>query len=268
VQLRNLLRPSWLALTLMVFAFAIACFMLLSPWQFRRNAERETTNDQIIAAKTTPPADLHPGMPEWRLARVTGEYVANDEIIARLRTVQGEPAYEVMVPFKLASGQTILIDRGFLRPEQSRVPTYPAPPTGQVTVLGRVRADETDPENRKAFADDSTQGKLHAWAVDSRTVARATGLQIQPGYVQLEANTPGILGPLPLPELDSGPFLSYALQWIVFGAMAFLGWIYFTWRELMPGGALAADRERPRRRSVAAMVAEEEAAEREAATSV
>jgi cytochrome oxidase assembly protein ShyY1 len=98
--------------------------------------------------------------------------------------------------------------------------------------------------------------------VDSKVVARATGLAIAPGYLQLEKDAPGVLGPLPLPELDSGPFLSYALQWIAFGTMALLGWVYFTWRELMPGGALTA--ERPRRRSVADMVAEDEAAERAA----
>ncbi|TCO58694.1 SURF1 family protein [Actinocrispum wychmicini] len=260
--MRNLLRPGYLSLSLVVIAFAVACFTLLSPWQFGRNTERETTNDQITAAKKAPAEPLRAGMPEWRLATVTGEFLGKDEIVARLRTVQGEPAYEVMVPFRQANGQIVMIDRGFLRPEQSRVPAYPAPPAGQVTVTGRVRADETDPKNRSAFTDDSTQGKRQAWAVDSRVVAQATGLPIQPGYLQLEDKTPGALGALPLPELDSGPFLSYALQWIAFGGMAVLGWIYFTWRELRPGGALTG--QRPRRRSVAEMVAEEEAAERAA----
>jgi cytochrome oxidase assembly protein ShyY1 len=267
VRLRNLLRPGWLTLTLVVITFAIACFTLLAPWQFRRNAERETTNSQIIASRTAAPEPLHAGMQEWHLATATGQYMPYDEVIARLRTVQGEPAYEVMVPFKLADGRIVLLDRGFLRPEQSRVPTYTPPPTGQVTITGRVRTDETDPQNRNAFADASTQGRLHAWAVDSRVVARATDLRIEPGYLQLDSGTPGVLGPLPLPELDSGPFLSYALQWIAFGAMALLGWVYFTWRELLPGGALTAERERPRRLSVAERVAEEEASEREAASS-
>jgi cytochrome oxidase assembly protein ShyY1 len=264
--LRNLFRPGWLALTVVVITFAIACFALLSPWQFRRNEERKTTNGQITASFTAPPEPLNASMHEWRLATVTGSYVSDDEIIARLRTVQGEPAYEVMVPFKLTDGRIVLIDRGFLRPEQSRVPTYNPPPVGQVTLTGRLRNDETDPQNRDAFSDASTDGKLHAWAIDSRLVARTTNLTIQPGYLQLETGSPGVLGPLPLPELDSGPFLSYALQWIAFGAMALLGWIYFTWRELLPGGALTTERERPRRKSVAELVAEEEAAERAAAT--
>jgi cytochrome oxidase assembly protein ShyY1 len=262
VRLRNLLQPSWLALTLVVITFAIACFTLLAPWQFRRNEERKTTNDQITSSFKAAPETLHPGMREWRRAKVTGQYIAEDEIIARLRTVQGEPAYEVMVPFRLTDGSVVLVDRGFLRLEQSRVPAYAPPPAGQVELIARLRNDETDPQNRNAFSEKSTGGKLHAWAVDSRMVARATGLTISPGYLQLESGAPGVLGPLPLPELDAGPFLSYALQWIAFGTMAVLGWLYFTWRELMPGGALST--ERPRRRSVADMVAEEEAAERAA----
>ncbi|MEV4318543.1 SURF1 family cytochrome oxidase biogenesis protein [Actinocrispum sp. NPDC049592] len=263
MRLRNLLRPGWLSLTALVIMFAIACFTLLAPWQFRRHEERKTTNDQITASFKAPPAPLDPSMHEWRLATVTGTFVGDKEIVARLRTVQGEPAFEVMVPFRRTDGQVLLVDRGFLRPEQSQVPAYPAPPAGQVTLTGRIRADETDPQNRNAFADAGTQGKLQSWAVDSRVVARATGLTIQPGYLQLESNSPGVLGPLPLPELDAGPFLSYALQWIAFGTMALLGWLYFTWRELQPGGALTG--ERPRRKSVAELVAEEEAAERAAA---
>jgi cytochrome oxidase assembly protein ShyY1 len=261
---RNLLKPGWLSLTLVVILFAIACFTLLSPWQFRRNAEREATNNGITTAKTAAPVPWTQSLPEWRLATLTGTFVADQEIIARLRTVQGEPAYEVMIPFKLTSGQVVMVDRGFLRPEQSQVPAYPPPPAGLVTVTGRVRVDETGPDGQESFEDSTTQGHRQARAVDSRIVAAASGLTIAPGYIQLEDKTPGVLGPLPLPELDSGPFLSYALQWLAFGGMAVLGWIYFTWRELLPGGALTA--ERPKRKSVAELVAEEEAAERAAAT--
>ncbi|CAM4000577.1 SURF1 family cytochrome oxidase biogenesis protein [Kibdelosporangium persicum] len=262
MRLRNLLRPGWLGLTALVIVFATACFTLLAPWQFDRHEARKTQNDEITFSRTAPTVAWQPGIKEWRLVSATGEFLQSEEVIARLRTVQGEPAFEVTVPFRLTDGRVVLVDRGFLRPEQSRLPGYQAPPTGQVQLLARQRVDETDSENRDAFTDED--GKRQAWAVDSRTVARATGLRIEPGYLQLEKDSPGVLGPLPLPELDAGPYFSYALQWIAFGAMAILGWLYFTWRELLPGGALST--ERPRKRSVAEMVAEEEAAERAKAT--
>jgi hypothetical protein len=85
-----------------------------------------------------------------------------------------------------------------------------------------------------------------------------------------------VLNVLPQPQIDSGPFLSYALQWIVFGVMAIGGLGYFTWREIQPGGALTPEgRARRRterdaggppkvrgRHAVAAMIAEDEARER------
>jgi cytochrome oxidase assembly protein ShyY1 len=256
------------AVTLVVLLFATACYTLLAPWQFRRNHERSSTNAAIQASFTAPAVPLEslgPGS-EWRLATLRGSYVSEGELLARLRTVQGEPAFEVLIPFRLTDGSVVLVDRGFLRPnDQTQVGDYPAPPSGQVDLVARVRSDETDPQHREAFTDRTNGGRRQVYAVDSRTVARATGLAIRPGYLQLEAGSPGVLGPLPLPELDAGPFLSYALQWLAFGTMALLGLLYFTWREIKPGGVLAEPREdRPRRLSVAQQIAEEEAAERAA----
>jgi cytochrome oxidase assembly protein ShyY1 len=260
---RNLLRPGWLALTLVVIIFATACFALLSPWQFARHHERKATNDAITSSFVAAPEPWNPALREWRTVTLAGQYLPESEAIVRLRTVQGTPASEVLTPFRLTDGRIVLVDRGFVRPEQGvQLPPYPAAPSGQVALQGRLRVDESDLQHREAYVDT---GRLHVYAVDSRAVAAATKTTIEPGYVQLSENSPGVLGALPLPELDAGPFLSYALQWIAFGAMAILGWMYFTWRELKPGGALAT--ERPRRRSVADMVAEEEAAERAATAS-
>ena len=51
-------------------------------------------------------------------------------------------------------------------------------------------------------------------------------------YLQLEANEPGALDALPLPNLDAGPFLSYGIQWIAFGILAPLGLGYFAYSEI------------------------------------
>ncbi len=266
--MRFLLRPGWLGLTLAVVVFAVACFAVLAPWQFGRHAERKATNDAIARSFTAAPVplvDLPPGADEWRTVILTGTYLTDDEVVARLRTVQGAAAFEVLTPFRLASGTVVLVDRGYVRPAQGEeelvVPPYAAPPAGTQELTARVRADERDPRARPALPGERPQ----VYAVDSRAVAEVTGLPIRPGYVQLVAGSPGVLDPLPLPELQAGPFLSYALQWLTFGAMALLAWLYFTWREIRPGGVLAAQRaDRPRRQSVAQQVADDEARERAA----
>ena len=43
-RLAFLLRPGWIAVILAGLAFAGACFFLLAPWQFNRNAERTAQN--------------------------------------------------------------------------------------------------------------------------------------------------------------------------------------------------------------------------------
>ncbi|MEV6874051.1 SURF1 family cytochrome oxidase biogenesis protein [Amycolatopsis sp. NPDC051128] len=280
MRLRFLLRPGWLALTAVVFTFAICCFTLLAPWQFSRNTEREQQNAALEASFTAAPVPLARLLPpgtvpgqytEWHLVSITGQYLPDKEVVARLRTVQGEGAFEVLTPLRTTDGTVVLIDRGYVRLDsKSGLLPYAPPPAGTVQVTARVRADETDPKNRDAFADASTGGRLQSYVVDSRVVARAGKLDIRPGYFQLDLGQPGVLGALPLPQTDSGPFLSYALQWIAFGTMALLGWLYFTVRELKPGGALTTSSgaegssgpssgERTRRKSVAEILAEDEA---------
>ncbi|WP_134733925.1 SURF1 family cytochrome oxidase biogenesis protein [Amycolatopsis nivea] len=269
MRLRFLLRPGWLALTVVVFTFAICCYTLLAPWQFRRDNEQVTQNNALttsFTAKPVPAAQLLPPgtkpdkNTEWHLVTITGTYLPSAEVVARLRTVQGQGAYEVLTPLRATDGTVYLIDRGYVGlSSDSGVLPYAAAPGGQVTVVARVRSDETDPKNRDAFADASTNGKLQSYTVDSRVVAKSSGLTIRPGYFQLDQNQPGVLSPLPLPQLESGPYFSYALQWLAFGTMALLGWLYFTIRELRPGGALTTERpQRGRRKSVAEMLAEDE----------
>ncbi len=271
VRWKSLLQPGWLALTLVVFGFAVTCYTVLAPWQFERHEDRKAQNDAVSTSFTEQPRPLGEVLPdgrppgpdtEWRRVVVEGTYLPEHEVVARLRTVQGQPAFEVLTPLRTTSGRIVLIDRGYLRPDNGDVPPYAAPPGGTVRVEARVRGDETDPQHRDAFADASTQGKLHAYTIDSRTVSRASGLDISPGYLVLTEGQPGVLGALPLPTLEAGPYFSYALQWVAFGSMAIIGWAYFTVRELKPGGALSEERQgAPRRKSVAEMLAEDDAAE-------
>lgn len=254
---------------MVVFGFAIICYTLLAPWQFDRHSERQERNDAVQASYDEQPQPLSEVLPserppgsetEWQRVSIEGTYLPEAETLARLRTVHGEPAFEVLTPVRTIEGENVLVNRGYVRlDDHGNAEPYPSPPEGTVRVQARVRSEETDPQDREAIADDATDGRPHVHAINSGTINQTTDLDIRPGYFQLTEEQPGEVNALPLPHLEAGPFFSYALQWVAFGSMAILGWLYFTLRELRPGGAL--DTERPirqRRQSVAEILAEDE----------
>lgn len=235
---RFLLRPGWVALTAAVVLFAIACFTLLAPWQFGRHEEKKAQNAAVRSSFEQQPTPLDQATEEWRQVVLTGSYLGEAEVVARLRTVQGEPAFEVLTPLRLTSGEVVLVDRGFVRPARAssaqgrgnQVPDYAAAPTGQVTVVGRLRRDEGGGQDDRPWVTDG--GHTQVYSISGSVVGSATGLSLRPGYVQLNPGQPGVLGPLPLPRLDAGPYLAYGLQWLGFGGMALVGWVLLVRREL------------------------------------
>ena len=149
-----LLRPGWIALALVVIAFTYLCFMVLAPWQLGKNTRTSRENDQIEYSLNTAPVPLKTLLPQqdssaadaqWRRVTATGHYLADKQVLARLRVVEGDPAFEVLVPFVVDDGPTVLVDRGYVRPEQgSHVPPIRSPPRGDGDHHGaaaRLRAD-------------------------------------------------------------------------------------------------------------------------------
>jgi cytochrome oxidase assembly protein ShyY1 len=241
---RFLLRPGWLALIAVIVGFAVASFTLLAPWQFGREAQRDAEQQAIDTATTLAPVPLAelvpaggPVQPEdrWRQVLVTGSYLPAGETLVRLRVVAGKPAFEVLTPFRADDGRLVVVDRGSVAAANgTAVPDYPAPPAGTVTLTARLRLDETDPQGRAAIEAD---GLRQIYAADSRALAAATGLAVDPGFLQLAPEQPGVLRPLEVAPTSAGgaPFtnFSYALQWLTFGAIALFALGYFVRLELL-----------------------------------
>lgn len=248
MRFKFLLKPGWLALTLAVWVFAGACVYFLAPWQFGRNTERVGQNDAITKSLKSAPTPFGRQHEEWQKVEIKGRYVPEQEALARLRTVLGEAAFLVITPFETTDGKKVLVNRGYIRPVNGiKPPDFAAPPTGEVTIIGLVRPNESDA--RPAFDQD---GRKQVYSINNDAI----GPNIEPGHYQLIEGQPGALDTMPLPRIESGPFFSYALQWIAFGVMAVGGWLYFTIREARPGGALD-DRPRKKKKSIAELLAEE-----------
>jgi cytochrome oxidase assembly protein ShyY1 len=234
-----LLRPAWLALFAVVIAFAYLCFTVLAPWQLGKNTKTSRENSQIANSLTADPVPLTTLLPQqdssapdaqWRRVTATGHYLADGQVLARLRVIDGDPAFEVLTPFAVDSGPVVLVDRGYVRPVQgSKVPPIGAAPTSTVTITARLRDAEPVVQGKTPFRQDGAQ---QVYSINPGQIAALTGVKLARPYLQLVENQPGGLGVIALPHLDAGPFLSYGIQWIAFGIVAPILLGYFAYAEI------------------------------------
>ena len=238
-RLAFLLRPGWIALALVVIAFTYLCFMVLAPWQLGKNSRTSRENHQIEYSLTTPPVPVKTLLPhqdssasaaQWRRVTATGHYLPDVQVLARLRAVEGDQAFEVLAPFAVDDGPTVLVDRGYVRPEQgSHVPPFGRPPAEAVTITARLRDSEPTASGKDPFSRDGVQ---QVYSINTEQVAALMKVPLAGSYLQLVDNQPGGLGVIGLPHLDAGPFLSYGIQWISFGILAPIGLGYFVYSEI------------------------------------
>lgn len=232
-----MLTPGWLITVVLVVAFSYAAFSFLAPWQLNKDDAVVARNEQIEAAYDNDPVPVTQVMgdggaitqeQEWTRVTATGQYLAEDEVLLRLRPVEKSPAFQSLVPFQLLSGETVLVHRGWVSTGDGvTVPEFADPAAGVVTLEGMVRQSEAT--GTKAPLQE--QGYTQVYTISTEEISELTGTDLGEDYVQLSPDQPGVLNAMPVPMLDRGNHLSYGLQWLAFGVMAPLGLIYFVWAE-------------------------------------
>jgi cytochrome oxidase assembly protein ShyY1 len=218
--LRLVREPLWARITLAVIGLSIA-FVFLGRWQWHRHEARLAANALVAAnygAEPVPieqvlptPLSTLPGERLWTPVRVTGHYEPENQVLIRNRPLAKVYGYEVVVPLRTASGVAVLVDRGWLAAGEQfvRPDTVPAPPSGEVTVVVRLRFGE---------GTDSRQPPPgQELRIDTARIAAHAGGQVYlGGYGQLAQEQPApavVPTALPKPDDDLGPHLSYAVQW-------------------------------------------------------
>lgn len=233
----------WLGYAALVILFAGICG-LLSWWQFSRNADAQERIREVNVnwdAAPQPIGDFLPA-PEavfdqrdtWSPVVETGRYDTAHQLFVRNRPndTDGSVGFEVLDPLVLDGGGVLFVDRGWVPEAQTQadVPdAVPAPPSGEVTVVARLKVGEPSIPGRTA-----PQGEIAT--IDLALAAQLTGIQdVYTGaYGLLASETPSVPTPTLMvkPEPDPGPFLSYAIQWILFAIMAAAALWWSIWNEL------------------------------------
>lgn len=235
--MRFLFTRRWVlfALTVMVLAYAST---LLGQWQFHRLHQRKADNALVARNLARPPvpADsvLRVGKPadsqdEWRRVVAHGTWDDKHTIVLKYQTRDGGPGVEVITPLVTASGDAVLVDRGWMATanDGDTRPQTPATDAGPVTVIGWVRTDAT---GRAARVDG-----LSTRAVSSVDAAKVVPYALYGGFLDLHSESPTpskALGAVELPDdTSNGPHFFYGLQWWFFGALAIFGFGYLAYDE-------------------------------------
>lgn len=240
---RFVLTRQWVFLTLMALAL-IPAMIELGFWQYHRHEHRVAQNQLIEAnlrakpvpmTEVTSPGHRVPRADFWRAVTATGTYDTAHEVVVRMRTDNDDKVgFHVLTPLVLSDGRVVLVNRGWVPggDDPRAYPPVPTAPTGEVTVTGRLKADETSGgsgiKDRKGLPDRQVM------LINSAQQAKYLGRTVLGGYLELTAPAPSDGSPEPIadPDHDSiGPHMAYAVQWWLFAAAVPVGWVVLVRRE-------------------------------------
>jgi cytochrome oxidase assembly protein ShyY1 len=225
------------ALTTSVIVIAL---LLLGAWQLERRTEKMAViarlEERLAAAPVALPLparwrELTPADDEFRRVTLTG--VIDGEHWVQVFTPASPLRKDVtgtgvwaFAPARLASGDTVVVNRGFVGDRQTA-----APPEGSPVVLtGYIRFSET----RGWLTPAADRGKRLWFLRDHLAMAQAFGWaepsRLAPFYVDLESPAPsgGVPKPGPLAVSLKNDHLQYAVTWFLLASavtIAFGFWL-------------------------------------------
>lgn len=225
----------WLAWLLLAVLFATAC-VFLAIWQLDRRDElvskiqRMVNNYDSVAIEFSQISSLSESDVveyEWHPISLTGSYQIQDELLVRNRPIAGQPGFLQLVPFRLQTGELLIIERGWIQADSSLAPSATLTPGSEPrTITARVRLGELTP-NRQSPAGQVT-------SINLQDIQNLIAQDLETNfYLRLTSEPASELAipqPLGKPLLDEGNHLSYAVQWILFALMGFYA-LYWAIRQ-------------------------------------
>lgn len=228
---------------LLIGALAAAVCVRLGFWQLSRLRQRQALR-ALVEARQRQPAFEVTGVAAFRAttfgvvdslayrrAVARGVFDFSRQVVVVARVVERVPAVFVVTPLRLADGQAILVERGWAAsPDASTVPVDSlfepdsAVVTGtllQVTATRELATRDTTWPARVPVDNPAKLGARYPYPLLPWVLRRT------------EAPAASVAGlrPIPVPVIDNGPHLSYAIQWFAFATIAVVGSVALFRRE-------------------------------------
>lgn len=229
-----MIRAARLAL-IVATALASVGFLALAVWQFQRLGWKEDliarVERQVHAEPVSPPAASVSvsKADEYRRLRLHGRFEPREVLVQATTELGG--GHWVLAPLRLDDGTAVLINRGFVPPEQ-RAPDRHAAPAGAVELTGLLRLTETGggPLRQNVPAEGRWYSR------DVAGIAAQLGVRgtVAPFFVDESADPAQPLR-YPRPGLTVIRFANnhavYAITWLALAAMSAAAAIYLLREE-------------------------------------
>jgi len=213
---------------------AVVLCIAAGNWQQGRMHAKEELRAQYDAARAEPPVAIAsvPRNADWRSLRyravtATGEYLGDKQMLIDNRIMAGRAGFHVVTPLALKDGRVLLVDRGWIAQQASRLvlPQAP-PPAGEVIVSGRVSIPSA---GYLELTPDDASGPVRQ-NLDPARFSAATGLDVLPAVLEAtEAPIAddGLVRAWPAPDFGIDTHRVYMVQWYAFALVAALLWLWF-----------------------------------------
>lgn len=233
-------RPRRHRLLAVTVALASLLFVALGVWQLQRLGEVRARNAVLEQRMDAPPVadtDLTAAGGADRVAELAfrsvelaGSYDRSEQILVRSRQHNGHDGFHVVTPLRMDGQPAVLVNRGWIPAGVDAEPAVDATaPDGRVRVTGILRPSEDPPA--LFGARDPAEGRLErAFRVDVERIARQLPYRVAPLWLALQDQQPPAGRfpiPVPPPQPDAGPHLSYAIQWFSFALIAVVGYVAY-----------------------------------------
>lgn len=224
----------WITYFALAVAFAVVCSGL-ALWQFDRGRAASADNQLYSANFAAPTVPLTTALPTptsysadqvWRAVSMRGTWDAQHQYYVRNSVRSGETGFDVITAFRLESGETFLVDRGWVAAtgNGAQPASSPAPPTQPIDLVARLRPSQA-PRGQggvNAHQIESVDLGELAPVVGGTVYSAAWGVIVSPrssaeGLARIQA-TP--------PAEGVGYHYSYMVQWILFALIGF----FLLWR--------------------------------------
>jgi surfeit locus 1 family protein len=199
---------------------AVLAMLGLGTWQVQRlfwKQELIAERQAGLAAPVMVWAEAEGRLRElhWRRVSAEGEFLNDRELVLAARSMNGNPGYHIVTPFRIAGGPVLMVDRGWV-PLDRKEPQ--ARPQGQIagpaTITGILRPGHQP----NWLTPDNQAGKNFWFWIDLPAMARAAGAEgeaVTEAYLEADAtpNSGGFpIGGQTRTELPND-HLQYAITW-------------------------------------------------------